>query len=125
MRDAAVAIAFAAMATPASAMPVSEFLSRFEALEANGDSSKLAAQLGELRSEVQKDAAELRAERLEAAAAGRAPAYCPPPEAPAPTAQEIVAALEEVPEENRPFIEVKDALRGYLAFRFPCQSARP
>jgi hypothetical protein len=120
MRGPVAAIAFLGIAAPASAMPVSDFLSRFEALDANGQPGKLAAQLGALRSEVQEDAKELRAERLAAAAAGKSPAYCPPSDSGQPTAEEIVAALEEIPKENRPFVEVKDALRGYLAFRFPC-----
>ena len=101
-------------------MPVADFLTKFQTLDAAGDSSKLAAQLGELRSEVQKDASELRAERLAAAAAHKTPAYCPPPDAAQPTAEEIVAALQDVPEASRPLVQVKDALRGYLAVRFPC-----
>ncbi|HEY4070593.1 MAG TPA: hypothetical protein VGM04_03440 [Sphingomicrobium sp.] len=120
MRSLAAGIALAGIAAPGSAMPVSDFLSKFESLDANGDSNRLASQLGELREEVQNDAAELRAERLAAAAAGKTPAYCPPVDATQPTAEEIVAALEEIPQEHRPFIEVKDALRGYLAYRFPC-----
>jgi hypothetical protein len=101
-------------------MPVSDFLARFQALDSKGDPAKLAAELAELRSEVQKDAAELRAERLAAASAHKVPAYCPPPDAAQPTAEEIVAALEDVPEASRPIVQVKDALRGYLAVRFPC-----
>ena len=120
MRRTAIAIVFVAIATSASAMPVSDFLTKFQALDAAGDPNKLAAQLGELRAEVQKDAAELRAERLSAAAAHKTPAYCPPEGAAQPTAEEIVAALQDVPEASRPLVQVKDALRGYLAVRFPC-----
>lgn len=120
MRASAIAIVLAAAGGPASAMPVSDFLTKFQALDAAGDPNKLAAQLGELRSEVQKDAADLRAERLAAAGAHKTPAYCPPPDAPQPTAEEIVAALQDVPEGSRPLVQVKDALRGYLAVRFPC-----
>ncbi len=120
MRGTAIAIALAGIAAPAAAMPVSDFLTKFQALDTIGDSNKLASQLGELRSEVQKDAAELRAERLAAAGAHKTPAYCPPPDASQPTAEEIIAALQDVPEESRPLVEVKDALRGYLAARFPC-----
>lgn len=101
-------------------MPVSDFLTKFQTLDARGDPARLAAQLGELRSEIQKDASELRAERLAAAAAHKTPAYCPPPDAAQPTAEEIVAALQDVPEASRPLVQVKDALRGYLAVRFPC-----
>ena len=36
------------------------------------------------------------------------------------SAEEIVAALQDVPEASRPLVQVKDALRGYLAVRFPC-----
>ncbi len=120
MRGLAIAIALVGVAAPASAMPVSDFLTKFQALDSNGDPAKLAAGLGELRAEVQTDAAELRAERLAAAAAHKTPAYCPPADGVQPTAEEIVAALEDVPEASRPLVQVKDALRGYLAVRFPC-----
>ncbi|HEY7006332.1 MAG TPA: hypothetical protein VH392_07580 [Sphingomicrobium sp.] len=101
-------------------MPVSDFLSKFESLDPKGDPDRLATGLGELRAEVQEDASELRAERLAAEREGKKPAYCPAADAVQPTAEEIVAALEEIPEGDRPLIEVKDALRGYLAYRFPC-----
>ena len=101
-------------------MPVSTFLFQFESLDPNGASEKLSQDLGELRAELQKDASELRAERLAAVSAGMKPAYCPGPDGAQPGAKEIIAALEEIPEGNRPFIEVKDALRAYLAVRFPC-----
>ena len=108
------------IAAPASAMPVSTFLSQFEGLDANGTSEKLSQDLGELRAELQKDASELRAERLAAVSAGKKPAYCPGPGGAQPGAREIISALEEIPESDRPFVEVKDALRAYLAVRFPC-----
>jgi hypothetical protein len=120
MRGLGIAIALVGIAAPASAMPVSDFLTKFHALDSKSDPSKLAAGLRELRTEIQKDAGELRAERLAAAAAHKTPAYCPPPDAAQPTAEEIVAALEGVPEASRPLVQVKDALRDYLAVRFAC-----
>jgi hypothetical protein len=120
MRSSAIAVFLAAMATPVSAMPVSTFVLEFESLDPNGASGELTAHLGELKAELQKDASELRAERTAAASAGKKPAYCPGPGGAQPTANEIVAALEQIPEANRPYVEVKDALRAYLATRFPC-----
>jgi hypothetical protein len=120
MRRAAVGIALAVIAAPAWAMPVSTFLSQFESLDPNGASAQLTQDLGELRAELQKDASELRAERLAAVSAGRKPAYCPGLAGARPGANEIIAALEEIPEANRPYVEVKDALRSYLSARFPC-----
>jgi len=101
-------------------MPVSTFLSKFESLDPNGASTALTRDLGALRAELQKDASELRAERLAAVSAGTKPAYCPGAGGAQPGAKEIIAALEEIAEADRPFIEVKDALRAYLAARFPC-----
>ena len=120
MRVPAVAVFLGAMASPAAAMPVSTFLTEFESLDPGVSDSQLTAKLGELKAELQKDASELRAERLAAVSAGRKPAYCPGPDGAQPSAEEIVAALEQVPEEKRVFVEVKDALRSYLAVRFPC-----
>ena len=120
MRGFGIAIGLVGIAGSASAMPVSEFLTKFQALDSNADPRKLAAGLGELRTEIQKDASELRAERMAAAEAHKIPPYCPPTDAAQPSAEEIVAALEDVPEASRPLVQVKDAIRGYLAVRFPC-----
>lgn len=101
-------------------MPVSTFLSEFESLDPNASADQLTGRLAELKAELQKDAAELRAERLAAASAGKQPAYCPVEGAAQPSAEEIIAALEAVPKIVRPKTQVKDALRAYLARRFPC-----
>jgi hypothetical protein len=120
VRRFAVAIAVAVGAAPASAMPVSTFLSEFESLDPNASADQLTGRLAELKAELQKDAAELRAERLAASSAGKQPTYCPVEDAAQPSAEEIIAALEAVPKIVRPKMQVKDALRAYLARRFPC-----
>ena len=101
-------------------MPVSTFLIEIENLDSGAAADKLTSQVSELKAELQRDAAELRAERLAASAAGKTPAYCPPDDAHQPGADEIIGALEEMPKDDRPNVEVKDAIRAYLAYRFPC-----
>jgi|KBSMisStaDraftv2_1062788.scaffolds.fasta_scaffold91987_3 hypothetical protein len=120
MRGLAVGIALASIATEAGAMPVSTFLLEVESLDPDSAAGKLTSQVSELKNELQRDAAELRAERLAASAAGKTPAYCPPDSAHQPGADEIIGALEEIPKDDRPNVEVKDAIRAYLAYRFPC-----
>ena len=120
MRGLAIAFAVLAGAAPASAMPVSTFLAEVESLDPNAAADKVMAHVSELKAELQKDAAELRTERLAAAASGKQPAYCPAQGAAQPSADDIIAALEAVPKLVRPKMQVKDALRAYLAKRFPC-----
>lgn len=73
-----------------------------------------------LKKELADSAAALRTERIEAASAGRTPAYCPSERTAQPTFNDIVGALDAVPIESRAKTEVKDALRAYLGKRFPC-----
>jgi hypothetical protein len=116
MRGLAVGIALASIATEAGAMPVSTFLLEVESLDPDSAAGKLTSQVSELKNELQRDGAE----RLAASAAGKTPAYCPPDSAHQPGADEIIGALEEIPKDDRPNVEVKDAIRAYLAYRFPC-----
>lgn len=119
MKGEAAAAALLAIAAPAAGMPVSTFLSKVATLDSKAPADELTGQVAELKAELQRDAADLRAERLAATAAGETPAYCPPADVPQPQAEEIIAALQELPQQYRN-IEVKDAIRAYLSARFPC-----
>jgi hypothetical protein len=110
----------ASLAGTASAMPVSTFLAKFDKLAKEGALATVTSDASLLKSELQDDAAALRSERLAATAAGKTPAYCPDPQAGPPSLEEIVAGLKDVPEAKRGTTEVKDALRAYMAKRFPC-----
>jgi hypothetical protein len=112
--------ALAALPSAASAMPVSTFLAKFDKLTKEGTMATATSDASLLKKELQDDAAALRAERLAAAAAGKTPAYCPDAQAAQPTLQEIVAGLKAAPEAKRGTTEVKDALRSFMAKRFPC-----
>jgi|SRR5690348_2380897 len=120
MRLWAFGLAVAAAGSSASAMPVSAFLAKMDTLMKEGRLATMTSDAAVVKKELQDDAAALRAERLAAAQAGKTPAYCPDPEAPQPTGAEIILGLKQVPQADQSKIEVKDALRAYLAKRFPC-----
>ena len=101
-------------------MPVSTFLAKFQALEAKGALAAVTSDATLLKKELQDDAAALRAERLAAVQSGSKPAYCPDAGAGPPSFDEIIGALSAVPQGDRGKTEVKDALRAYMAKRFPC-----
>jgi hypothetical protein len=113
-------LAVAAVSAPASAMPVSTFLAKMDQLAKEGAMATATSDAALLKKELQGDAAALRAERMADTAAGKTPAYCPDSNAPQPTLDDIVAALKTVPEAQRGRTEVKDALRAFMAKRFPC-----
>jgi hypothetical protein len=120
MRFEAAGLAALALATPASAMPVAAFLAKIDSLMKEGQLATMTSDAALVKKELQDDAAALRAERLAAVQAGKAPAYCPDPQAAQPTGAEIILGLKQIPQAEQGKIEVKDALRAYLAKRFPC-----
>jgi hypothetical protein len=120
VRGAFAALAALTLAAPAAAMPVSTFLAKFHSLEAKGALATVTSDATLLKTELQDDAAALRAERLAAVQAGTTPAYCPDAAAGPPSFDEIIGALNEVPPADQGKTEVKDALRAYMARRFPC-----
>jgi hypothetical protein len=113
-------VAMALVSSSAAAMPVSTFLSKMDRLAKEGAMATATSDAALLKKELQDDAAALRSERMAATAAGNTPAYCPTANAAQPTLEEIVAGLRGVPEAQRSKTEVKDALRAFMAKRFPC-----
>jgi hypothetical protein len=109
-----------AAAVPASAMPVSTFLAKMDKLTSEGPMATATSDAALIKKELQDDAAALRSERLAATQAGKTPPYCPKEGAARPTLEEIVAGLKAVPEAKRGTTDVKDALRAFMAKRFPC-----
>ena len=74
-----------------------------------------------LRKEIEAHSQTLRAERLAAERAGRRPAYCPPAKT-ALNSEELLAAFRSIPAAQRPRTDVKDALRAFLARKYPCRA---
>lgn len=120
MRFYLFALAAAAVGGSASAMPVSTFLAKAEALKSKGPLALLSSDYKVLKNEVRGSAAALREERLAAAKAGRKAAYCPTGNGLGLSVDEIMGAMRAVPAQQRGRTEVKDALRAHLAQRFPC-----
>ena len=104
----------------ASAMPVSTFLNKANALKKKGPLAMFSGDLKLLMTQVKTDAGELRSERLAAKAAGTRPAFCPPEGGAKLTDKDILVAMEAVPAAQRMSTSTKDALKGYLARRHPC-----
>ncbi len=118
------------VAAPASAMSVQAFLTKAEALKKKGPLALFSSDMKLLKNQILADAGELRTERLAAAAAGRATAFCPPEGGIKLSDKDIVAAMEAVPPAQRASTHTKAALRTYFSRRFPCRpgqtrSARP
>lgn len=103
----------------ARAMPVSEFLAEAEDIPRN-PSALLRADARRLMGEVQGAFAVVFDERRAAVAAGRTPTFCPPEgERMSISADEVLNRLNRIPASRR-HISVTQALREWMAERYPC-----
>jgi hypothetical protein len=120
MRNFILMAAALVVAAPASAMPVAIFLDKVDKLAKQGALGAMTSDASLVKRELTDDAAALRSERLAATQAGKTPPYCPDAQSAPPSVDEIIAGLKQVPAADRSKTEVKDALRVYMAKRFPC-----
>lgn len=115
-----VAAALAAAPAAAASMSVQTFLVRAEALKMKGPLALFSSDIKLLTNQIKGDGAALRAERLAAKRAGRAPAYCPPDKV-ALSNQNVIDAMQAVPPAQRASTDTRTALRAYMARRYPCR----
>lgn len=108
-------------AATAQSMPVSNFLTKSEALQKKGPLALFSGDLKLLMAQVKADAAAIRAERLAAKAAGKPTAFCPPAAGTTLTDKDILAAMQEVPPARRAATSTRDALKAFLIRRHPCR----
>ena len=104
----------------ASAMPVSDFLAKAEALRSKGAMALFSGDLKRLTKQIEADGAALRAENKNAEAAGRPKAYCSPAGGIRMGQKQVLEAMQEVAPAQRSKTDTKDAIRAYLARRHPC-----
>jgi hypothetical protein len=117
---AALALATAPVAG-LQAMNVAVFLEKADRLEKKGMAAMFSGDLRILKREIETASGQLRAERIAAQRAGRRAAFCPPPKVGLKSG-EILGYFRAIPAAQRPGTEVKNALRGLLARKFPCRT---
>ena len=119
MNKIALAILAAALPmTAATAMPVSTFLAKSEALMKKGPMAVFSGDLGLLRSEMKTSVAQLRAEQAAARKAGRKPASCMPQKV-VVRPNELLDYLRAIPAAERG-MPMKEALGGWMVKKYPC-----
>jgi hypothetical protein len=106
--------------TALQAMNVAVFLQKAEALQKKGMTAMFSSDLGLLKGEIRSASAALKAEREAARRAGRPQPYCPPTKA-SLNSNEVIAHFRTIPPAQRSHMEVRDALRGLLARKYPCR----
>ena len=114
-----LALAAAPLAA-ASAMPVSTFLTKADALKKKGPLAMFSGDLKLLMRQVKADAAQMRSERLAAKAAGKRTAFCPPEAGAKLTDKDIIDAMQAVPPAERARTSTRQALTAFMARRYPC-----
>ena len=117
----AAAILALAPLTAASAMNVSEFVKRADALEKKGMMALFSrGEINALKAEVQSAAKQLRAERVAEEKAGKPKAFCPPAEAQL-NSKELLGHFRAIPPPQQARLTVKDGLRSLFAKKYPCR----
>ncbi|MEO5972028.1 MAG: hypothetical protein ABIP91_01510 [Sphingomicrobium sp.] len=106
-------------AASAQAMPVSEFLTKIDALEKKGPLALMSKDFGVLKAEIGNSSKAVRADQVAADKAGRKIDYCLPANA-SMTSDELVAYLNTIPAAQRG-MPVGEAFRGFVTRKYPCK----
>lgn len=107
-----------ALAAPASAMSVAEFLTKADALKARGAMALFSGDLKLLMREVKAAGQGVRTDNKRRQQAGLAPRSCPP-ERVSMKSDELLAALRTIPPGDRG-ISVQEGFARMMAARYPC-----
>ena len=100
-------------------MPVSEFLTRADALQKKGALALFSKDLGRLKAEIVNSGKALRAEQVAAEKAGRKPVTCLPAKPAEVSADEVLAHFRSIPPAQRG-MSVKTGFAGLMRRKFPC-----
>lgn len=125
MRSLIIALSLAAApltAAHAQTMPLPQFLAKATALEKKGAMALFSGDLKLLKKEITGSAAALKAERLAAEKAGRKSAYCPPAKGGSINSSELLAHFRGIPVAQGGRMQVRDAMRSFMATKFPCRA---
>lgn len=107
-----------ALASPASAMTVSEFLPKAEKLMNAGAGAMFSKHRKPVTAEMEKISKGYRADIKAAQKAGRKTTSCPPKKA-SVNGKEFLAHLQTIPTANRK-MQVKTAFYKFMAKKYPC-----
>jgi hypothetical protein len=108
-----------AAAASAQSMPVSIFLAKADALQAQGPLAAMSNDFTTLRLEVKAAAKSLRDEQAAAVAAGRKPAFCQIGKG-SIDSDELLAAMRAVPPAQQSTTDVKSVLKTLKIRKYPC-----
>ncbi len=115
---ATLAVAVSLIATAASAMTVQEFLNTASHIPQN-PTALLRSDTRRLMNEFRDGMRTVRAEQTAARAAGRRPATCMPDKV-SFSPNDILGRFNAIPAARRSQITVTQALREWMAERYPC-----
>lgn len=122
MRLGVILLGALTLSSGVSAMPVSTFLTKAEALKKKGPLAIFSGDLKLLTRQIKTDAASLRAANVAAVNAGRPKAYCTPPKGGSLDEKEILAAMQAVAPASRANTATRDVLRSFMARKYPCKA---
>ena len=108
-----------AMAGPALAMPVNDFLPRAERLKARGPAAVFSSDLKPIMGEMKRVTQVYRADLERWKANNQTPRSCPPAGKMKLDPDEFLTALRAIPANQRG-IDMTEAFHRYMAGKFPC-----
>lgn len=119
MTKMAAAVCALAVAAPALAMPVGEFLPRAERLKARGPAAVFSSDLKPIMAEMKRVTQAYRADIQRAKATGQPSRSCPPAGKMKLDPDDFLGALRSIPASQRS-IDMSEAFHRYMAAKFPC-----
>ena len=119
MMTLATGAALLALAGPAIAMPVNDFLPRAERLKARGPAAVFSSDLKPIMGEMKRVTQVYRADVERWKANGQTPRSCPPAGKMKLDPDEFLTALRAIPASQRG-IDMTEAFHRYMARKFPC-----
>ena len=108
-------------AAQSSGMTVQQFLAAGSNIPRNRAAAMLRPETRRLIREVTGAVSTVKSEQASALSAGRRPAHCIPPSGTGITPEALVARFETMPEARRR-ITVTQAVREWMAERYPCRN---
>lgn len=111
------------VATPALAQgpTVASFLARANPIREGGVLGMLSPEVPALRAEAKEAVRRMKADNAARVRAGRKPIYCKAPDEPDPGVEEVVDALNDIPERQQRAMPLKDGIGRVMGRLFPCR----
>lgn len=116
----ATIVSFTAVPAAAAGPTVAAFLDRANPIRDQGVLGMLSPEVPELRAEAKAAIRQMHADEDTRRAARRPPLYCKSADEPDPSVEDMIDALNDIPERQQRTLSLKDGIVRVMARMYPC-----